>query len=143
MRKKAPDGSGTITSNGYRMHMIGGVKKLGHAWAAEKALGHALPKGAQVHHVNGDKTDNRNENLVICPNNEYHKLLHKRQRALEVCGNANWIVCCYCRKYDDPKNMYVHSSGGWHKACNTKYQRNRRLALKLDIDRSLKLRPHP
>lgn len=39
---------------------------LEHILIAEKALGKHLPDKAEVHHVNEIKTDNRNENLVIC-----------------------------------------------------------------------------
>lgn len=51
-----------------------------HIVVAERAFGGPLPKGAVVHHVNLDTHDNRPCNLVICPNEAYHRLLHKRMR---------------------------------------------------------------
>ena len=57
-------------------------KKYEHVAVAERALGKPLPLGAEIHHVNEDKSDNRPENLVICPNAKYHALLHMRMRAI-------------------------------------------------------------
>lgn len=51
-----------------------------HIVVAERALGKPLPNGAVVHHVNLDTHDNRPCNLVICPDEAYHRLLHKRMR---------------------------------------------------------------
>jgi HNH endonuclease len=53
-----------------------------HTLVAERALGHYLPTGAVVHHVDGNKWNNTPTNLVICQDQAYHVLLHKRQRAL-------------------------------------------------------------
>ena len=43
--------------------------------AAEAYLGRKLEQGEVVHHMNGDATDNRFENLLIMPDRQ-HKQLH-------------------------------------------------------------------
>lgn len=98
-------GTGTISSTGHRNIGRSGTKVGEHVLMCERILGRPLPPGAEVHHVNGKPADNRNENFVICPNHEYHFLLHQRTRAYEACGHANWRTCCYCKKWDDPANM--------------------------------------
>lgn len=86
--KKRANGDGYMHL-GYLGHQINGVRKFDHVRIAEKALGKPLPEGAVVHHVNEIKTDNRNENLVICPDRAYHNLIHARTDAYKATGNPN------------------------------------------------------
>lgn len=45
-----------------------------------RVLGYALPRKAQVHHVDENPRNNANTNLVVCEDAAYHKLLHRRMR---------------------------------------------------------------
>lgn len=64
---------------GYIMVKQDGRLTYEHIVLAEKALGKPLPKGAIVHHMNQNRSDNYTPfNLVICPSQEYHLLLHRR-----------------------------------------------------------------
>jgi len=57
---------------------VGPHSYMGEArWIARKALGKSLPKGAIVHHIDGNPANNRNDNLLVC-NRSYHLLLHQR-----------------------------------------------------------------
>lgn len=97
---------------------------LQHVLVASAALGKRLPEGAQVHHVNGNKTDNRSENLVICQDRAYHSLLHQRQAALRQTGHADWRRCAYCWTYDDPANLVYHGKRAVvHRACRRSQQK--------------------
>lgn len=99
----------------------GFVKK--HILIAEKILGHPLPEGAEVHHADGNGSNNSNDNLVICENGSYHQLLEWRTRALKESGHANWRRCCYCHNYDDPSRMRASVNGThiYHPACQKNY----------------------
>lgn len=93
-----------------------------HVLVAERAIGHYLDRRYPVHHVNGNRHDNRPENLVICESHEYHFLLHVRSKVLAVGGDPNTEkVCTTCgmikAKFEFPK---CRSRGdGLHVSCRS------------------------
>jgi hypothetical protein len=112
---------------------------LEHIVVAERALGHFLDAKHPVHHVDEDKANNTNDNLVICDDRAYHNLLHRRLRAYQACGDANAHRCRYCGTYDNQDDITVENlKNGWyaahHRKCNAasalshqqEYRRRRR-----------------
>ncbi len=118
-------GTGSINPHGYIIHKKGKIQKMEHVIVAEKVLGKPLPKGTEIHHIDGNKKNNDTRNLVVCPTHAYHSLLHMRTRALETCNHPDWIKCKFCKKYDDPKNLYVCPNDGanaWHTRCHNTWR---------------------
>ncbi len=76
------NGLGSINKDGYRLVTINGVRVYEHIFVAELALKRTLPRGTIVHHVNSNRSDNTNSNLVICPSQAYHLLLHRRMKEM-------------------------------------------------------------
>ena len=120
-------------TGGYQFQTVSGKTSYLHIMAAEKAIGKKLPKGAEVHHVNGNPTDNRNDNLVICENHKYHSLIHMRTEALLVAGNANFRLCKICGIFDRPEHMKSTKNGQmYHTKCLAFESKKRRARIKLN-----------
>lgn len=99
-----------------------------HVAVAEKALGKKLPKKAIVHHVDGNPLNNKPTNLVVCPSQAYHLLLHARQRIMDAGGDPNTQkVCKSCRVLLN-KNLFSFESSwdGRAAACRTCTNERRR-----------------
>jgi len=112
-----------------KMIQVNGKYKVESRVICEEVLGKPLPSNAQVHHVDENPLNNKNSNLIVCEDQAYHVLLHKRATALKVCGHANWIKCYYCGEYEDPNNLYImkrhrlECQSGFHRKCRNLYLR--------------------
>ena len=133
-------GGASIDVNGYRRLNVGGRRLLEHRIVVERALGRPLPESAVVHHVNGDRLDNRPQNLVACDGVQYHKLLHTRQEALDACGNPSWRRCEVCKHFDAPERLSVSASRARarHPECHRRAEQMRRAA-KLEASLAVEL----
>jgi hypothetical protein len=111
-----------------------------HVLLAEQALGRYLPDGAEVHHVDGNVTNNTGSNLVICQDKAYHKLLHYRAKVLRAGGNPNTDKFCrdcqICKPLEKFNRMAQNKSTGRQSVCRdcarirdeAKRRRNREVA---------------
>jgi hypothetical protein len=103
-----------------------------HQLTAEKAFGGRLPISAVVHHVDYDIKNYSNENLVICPDESYHNLLHMRTDAYNACGHADWLKCYVCKEYEEPQLLLAVRKKGrrvttfYHSACRSAYRKQYR-----------------
>lgn len=114
---------------GYIVHK----KSYQHRLIAEKALGKSLPENCIVHHIDGNKSNNSPSNLVICQDESYHRLLHARQRVLDLGGYPD--THSYCSYHDclHETSRFSTRAGTWnglHNMCKNatnKYRKTKGL----------------
>lgn len=118
-----------IDINGYKRILLPDYPKadskgyiMEHIVKAEMALGKPLPKKSIVHHHDP-------EQLVICENQAYHRLLHARARIVKAGGNPSvHKICNSCGKLK-PKTEFNSHKGTWDNKhyqcseCSKKYKR--------------------
>lgn len=75
-----------LNKNGYLSLCIGNHREYVHRLVMEEHLGRKLTDDESVHHINGDRTDNRIENLQLLTKSE-HSRLHAIENGL---GKSNF-----------------------------------------------------
>jgi len=83
-----------ISNSGYAQYNTGSGWKYTHRRVAEKKMGGSIYSGYEVHHVNGDKLDNRPSNLRVLSRSE-HRAIHRNDYATGGYGSS------YSDDYDD------------------------------------------
>lgn len=108
-RERNPNWKGgrTRTRAGYwlvrvgREHHLADVRGYAyeHRLVAEQVVGRRLRKGEQVHHINGDRGDNRPGNIEVAASRAHHAVHHRTRRdgePLRLPGEDNPSRACLC-----------------------------------------------
>lgn len=104
----------SINTQGYEVYNT----KYVHRMVAEKALGRELRGKELVHHIDGNRSNNCNKNLVICPNDAYHLLIHARQRIVDLGGHPDRHAYCSYHKCLHKVSAFSTRSDTWNKLHN-------------------------
>jgi len=114
-KSKHPSGRGYTTKKGYHRLTIwypetkSSRNVFAHVWIWEQAHG-PIPKGYCLHHKNGDKQDNRLENLELV-DFATHKRIHG---GCELRNGIWWKPCKTCKEFKPINKEYWYlSKEGW------------------------------
>lgn len=121
---------GSIASTGYKIQYVGKGHHLAdvrgytyeHRIVAERKIGRRLEKGEIVHHINGDKLDNREENIEVHHSRFDHKVRHRKNdsgRRMPRERNPEILCGCGCGRklllYDSNGRPRKYIAGHWRK----------------------------
>lgn len=82
-------GGRRLDAAGYVLVRMNGIEVYEHRVVAERSIGRPLGEKEVVHHRNGDRADNRPENLEVLPSQSAHMKIHMTSE--EACrrGQGN------------------------------------------------------
>jgi len=95
----------TVTKHGYVLVYVGKKHHLAdcrgyvyeHRLVAEENLGRRLRPGEQIHHLDGDRANNKSENIRVMANLAAHRVLHRKAASTRrLPREPNIMVACKC-----------------------------------------------
>jgi HNH endonuclease len=104
-------------------------KVLEHRYIMEQHIGRPPQKNEAVHHINGDKKDNRIENLELMPFGSHSVLHNKGKKRSHLKGSTPWnkntakYTTCICEHCGEPftrleRKVKYALKQGWKLMCS-------------------------
>ena len=123
--------------NKYKAKKVNGKKVDEHRLVMENRLGRELSSKEVVHHIDGDKSNNEIDNLMLFPTKKAHTKFHFVNGDLKISAGENKrnlengkLRCCRCgelkelSEFGKSKNTKL-GINGYCKSCENKRRRNK------------------
>lgn len=106
-----------LGADNYEEVSIQGKRKPAHVVLAERIIGRDL-SGKIVHHIDEDKRNNANSNLIVLENRAEHNKLHQKLRIVKMGGDPkNDKICSRCKMVVG-RNSFYKSSATYDGLCS-------------------------
>ena len=121
----------------YKAMKINGKRIDEHRLIFERFLGRKLRKGETIHHIDGDKSNNELDNLILFPTLSAHAKYHYEKGDLKLIAGDNKrtlisgkLICNKCKQLKVYQKFPKDSSYdlGIRSTCSYCYNLNRRKA---------------